>query len=202
MNSDSYEVVGELSTLTTTIYVLRDKWGDYYVCTDVEKFKDADIFQKNMQKIQRIIGKVLFLGRGTLNIYLYNDKHRQTYKMLAEEFSEDKNDYWLRELVNAGHGADHCNNEVFRDVKKVLTVFEVTDLLNMSKGIYANEVNIIVALTFDDRKKVILERVFGYSEGYTILREEIPREIFEVCQLDVVKEVFDEKNKKLEGYIS
>jgi len=197
---EKFEMFGKVKKLQE-YFVLKDNKNNFYLVEDVKKFKRLKHTHKEDYKIKKIISNTFFL-ENKKTITIYDFLYEETVKKLKEIFKENEVDEKLREAVKLGEGADYSEQSIFYDVVKVIEWKNLTGEMNkegLQRGLgFDGEAASIMLCECENKNlKVIFENVKSYSEGYTVERTEISREVFNACNTKTVRDIF-KKIEKIE----
>lgn len=191
-------VLGSLSRLTASnkVFIVKDTdTENIYFCNDVEAFKAAPSSAWRWQRILRIISRTFFYPNGAMELYSYTEEEKALLATLNSE-----NDPKLTQLVKMCEGADDSDIEKFLECTRVEIMEELQDLgsnLSFGLGFPGKGLALIVAdfneQSFRRGRRIFLQVVHSYMEGYSVEHQELTPELFDFAHLPEIKELYARK---------
>lgn len=188
------EIIGSAKFCITKTANFAKIDTDIYFFEDVEKFEKADLRSRERQRVDRFVSNTIYFnsGRDVLHLTFW-EEHKSTKEKLAEYFGEQ--DEKLTAIVSLMERADASDAELFFDVESVQEYSELKELgsdLKNGLGFNGNGFGFIVCTVnhshYGIMKKVFIEKVMSYMEGYSVQHQELTPELFALARLDKVSE--------------
>ena len=192
------EIIGQIKiglSDESLINVLKDEENNVYIANDVAAFLQASSTRKYLQKIQKIVSKTAFMVNEAPTMYAHTSENKETLQQITNLIGkvDDSN---LTSLVKLCEGADNSDVLKFKNTLKILEYKELdTAGSNLSYGLGFPGKGLALVVVEDDlqikiERKVYIQIVDSYMEGYSVEHKEITLEIFNIIKLNLVNHLF------------
>ena len=185
-------IIGELSRLGGEKLKIVEIEGERFFCKDPAAFAQADYTAQAQQRIFRVINKTFFTAKGKIELYAYGEQQKATLAAMQSPETDEN----LKAIISLCEGADNADTEIFRNCTHIETMRELTEMgssLSFGLGFPGKGFGLIIAhfdSPFADRRRVYLQIVHSYSEGYSIEHQQLTPEIFAFAHLPGIEELF------------
>lgn len=179
-------IIGELSRLGGDKIQIVEFDNQLFFCADTAAFAAASNQHKNAQKILRVINKTIFTPKGTVELYAFNAEQKDTLSAIQTPGTDEN----LLAIIKMCEGADNADVETFLHCKHVELIRELPEMgsdLSAGLGFPGRGFGLIVA-QFDTRR-VYLQIVHSYSEGYSVEHQQLTPEIYALAHLPGIEKI-------------
>lgn len=189
-------IIGELSRLGGEKLKIVEVDGERFFCKDTETFGLADYNQRYGQKIHRVINNTVFYTKGELTLYAFTDEQKATLAAIQTPDTDEN----LLSVIKLCEGADNADAEIFLHCTHIETMRELQEMgsnLSAGLGFQGKGFGLIVA-HFDlpyERRRVYLQVVHSYSEGYSVEHQQLTPEMFAFAHLPGVDKILFENDR-------